>query len=159
MYHGWRNIKLPVSWAPENHSATLLPPIRPPADPPPPHPRPLPYPHPTPKMQSVVVMSLLVRVIHWQPPLVHSFPPFLHNRPRFCTPTDPQTQILVVMGLLVRVIHWQPALAGLAATLALIPLTMVVGKALANVRRRLVGFTDARVKLCTEVITGGWVGA
>ncbi|PRW61038.1 multidrug resistance-associated 1 isoform X8 [Chlorella sorokiniana] len=63
-------------------------------------------------------------------------------------------QILVVMGLLVRVIHWAPALAGLGATLALIPIAGTVGRALAGVRRRLVGFTDARVKLCTEVITG-----
>lgn len=29
-----------------------------------------------------------------------------------------------------------------------------VGRKLAAVRRELVGFTDARVKLCTEVITG-----
>lgn len=29
-----------------------------------------------------------------------------------------------------------------------------VGRKLAAVRRELVGFTDARVKLCTEVVTG-----
>ena len=29
-----------------------------------------------------------------------------------------------------------------------------MGRKLAAVRRELVGFTDARVKLCTEVITG-----
>ena len=70
----------------------------------------------------------------------------------------PCSQILVVMGLLVRVIKWQAALAGLAATLALIPLSIAVGRALASVRKRLIGYTDARVKLCTEVITGGWAG-
>ncbi|PSC76242.1 multidrug resistance-associated 1 isoform X1 [Micractinium conductrix] len=63
-------------------------------------------------------------------------------------------QILVVMGLLVRVIHLLPALAGLGATLALIPLSAVVGKLMASVRREMVGHTDARVKLATEVITG-----
>lgn len=63
-------------------------------------------------------------------------------------------QILVVMGLLVRIIHLVPALAGLAATLALIPLSTLVGRAMAAVRKELVGYTDARVKLCTEVITG-----
>lgn len=35
-------------------------------------------------------------------------------------------QILVVMGLLVRVLRWAPALAGLAVTVALIPLTTLV---------------------------------
>ncbi|PRW33949.1 ABC transporter isoform A [Chlorella sorokiniana] len=63
-------------------------------------------------------------------------------------------QILVVMGLLVRIIHWAPALAGLGVTIALIPISALVGRQLAAVRRALVGFTDARVKLCTEVITG-----
>ena len=57
------------------------------------------------------------------------------------------------MGLLVRVIHWGPALAGLGVTVALIPLSTVVGKQLAAVRRELVGYTDARVKLCTEATT------
>jgi hypothetical protein len=64
-------------------------------------------------------------------------------------------QILVVMGLLVRVIHLLPALAGLAVCVALIPLSTLVGRQLGRIRRRLVGYTDARVKLCTEVITGG----
>ncbi|KAI3434886.1 hypothetical protein D9Q98_002940 [Chlorella vulgaris] len=63
-------------------------------------------------------------------------------------------QILVVMGLLVRVIHLLPALAGLAVCVALIPLSTLVGRQLGRIRRRLVGYTDARVKLCTEVITG-----
>lgn len=58
------------------------------------------------------------------------------------------------MGLLVRVINWAPALAGLGVTVALIPLSALVGRTLARVRRELVGYTDARVKLCTEVITG-----
>ncbi|KAL4446696.1 hypothetical protein ABPG77_007940 [Micractinium sp. CCAP 211/92] len=63
-------------------------------------------------------------------------------------------QILVVMALLVRIIHLVPALAGLGATLALIPLSTLVGRAMAAVRKELVAYTDARVKLCTEVITG-----
>ena len=58
------------------------------------------------------------------------------------------------MGLLVRVIHLVPALAGLGVTIALIPLTTLVGRQLAAIRKQLVGYTDARVKLCTEVITG-----
>ncbi len=58
------------------------------------------------------------------------------------------------MALLVRIIHLVPALAGLGATLALIPLSTLVGRAMAAVRKELVAYTDARVKLCTEVITG-----
>lgn len=58
------------------------------------------------------------------------------------------------MGLLVRIIHWLPALAGLAVCVALIPLSTLVGRRLGAIRRRLVAHTDARVKLCTEVITG-----
>lgn len=44
------------------------------------------------------------------------------------TPRSPPAapQILVVMGLLVRVLRWAPALAGLAVTVALIPLTTIV---------------------------------
>lgn len=63
-------------------------------------------------------------------------------------------QILVVLGLLVRVIHVWPAVAGLAVTVALIPMTTLVGRKLGTVRKRLMGYTDARVKLCTEVVTG-----
>lgn len=63
-------------------------------------------------------------------------------------------QILVVLGLLVRVIHVWPAVAGLAVTIALIPMTTLVGRKLSTVRKRLMGYTDARVKLCTEVVTG-----
>ena len=63
-------------------------------------------------------------------------------------------QILVVMGLLVRVIHLIPAMVGLSVTAALIPLSALVARALAKVRKRVVALTDARVKLCSEVITG-----
>ena len=63
-------------------------------------------------------------------------------------------QILAVMALLVRIIHWGPALVGLGVTLALIPLSALVARALARVRKRILALTDARVKLCGEVITG-----
>lgn len=62
------------------------------------------------------------------------------------------------MGLLVRVIHLLPALAGLGVCVALIPLSALVGRQLGAIRRRLVAHTDSRVKLCTEIITGGWLG-
>jgi len=63
-------------------------------------------------------------------------------------------QILAVMALLVRIIHFIPAMVGLAVTVALIPLSALVAKALARIRKKVVALTDARVKLCSEVITG-----
>ena len=63
-------------------------------------------------------------------------------------------QIFVVLALLVRVIQPIPALVGLGVTVALIPLSAFVARALGRVRKRVVALTDARVKLCSEVITG-----
>lgn len=66
----------------------------------------------------------------------------------------PLLQILIVMGMLVRIIGWAPALAGLMVTVAIIPLSAVIGKALSVARREMVAQTDDRVKLASEVITG-----
>lgn len=63
-------------------------------------------------------------------------------------------QILTVLALLVRVIGAAPAAVALAVTVALVPASALVARALARVRRRLVKLTDARVKLCAEVVTG-----
>jgi transposase len=65
-----------------------------------------------------------------------------------------RAQITVIMLLLARLVHWQPALAGLGATAVLVPLTAVITRKAAAVRKRLVERTDARVKLCTETVTG-----
>ena len=64
------------------------------------------------------------------------------------------SQILVVMAMLVRVLHWVPAACGLASTVALIPLTIFTGRRLASIRKGLMLRTDARIKLCSEVVTG-----
>lgn len=58
------------------------------------------------------------------------------------------------MALLIRILSVWPALAGLLVTVALIPLTMGLGKLLTRARRQSVAAADARVKLITEVITG-----
>ncbi|GFH15646.1 uncharacterized protein HaLaN_11907 [Haematococcus lacustris] len=63
-------------------------------------------------------------------------------------------QIFVVMALLVRIMGWAPAMAGLAVTVVMIPLSTLVGKSLGTARRAMVKQTDARVKLATEIITG-----
>lgn len=47
-------------------------------------------------------------------------------------------QILSIMFLLVRIMHWGPAMAGLAVTVVIIPLTTLLGKALAKSRREQV---------------------
>lgn len=64
-------------------------------------------------------------------------------------------QIFVVMALLVRIMHFAPAMAGLVVTVIMIPLSTFIGKALGKARREMVKQTDARVKLATEIITGG----
>lgn len=58
------------------------------------------------------------------------------------------------MSLLVRVLSLWPALAGLGMTVAIIPLTMLLGKLMTAARKDSVAAADARVKLTTEVITG-----
>ena len=68
-------------------------------------------------------------------------------------------QITVIVLLLARLVHWQPALAGLGATTVLVPLTAAITRKAAAVRKRLVERTDARVKLCTETVTGAQLGS
>lgn len=63
-------------------------------------------------------------------------------------------QILAVMGLLIRIIHLWPALVGLGVTIGIIPLSTLVARALARIRKEVVKLTDARVKLASEVIVG-----
>ena len=58
------------------------------------------------------------------------------------------------MFLLHRVIGVWPALAGLAATIVLVPLTGVVGKVVHRLRTDAIGKTDARVQLISEIISG-----
>ena len=63
-------------------------------------------------------------------------------------------QISVIMVLLARLVHWQPALAGVLTTVVLVPITAAITRKAAGVRKRLIGLTDARVKVCTEVVSG-----
>ena len=58
------------------------------------------------------------------------------------------------MAMLVRVINWLPALCGLLSTIAFIPISIAMGKKLASIRKQLMLQTDARIKLCSEVVTG-----
>lgn len=70
-------------------------------------------------------------------------------------------QILVVLAMLIRIIGVAPAFAGFGATLLLIPASLFAGRRMAKIRKELVGRTDRRVRLTTEVISGkpcfrGW---
>lgn len=60
-------------------------------------------------------------------------------------------QIVAVCALLVRVMGFWPAFAGLMTTFVLMPASSFLGRRLARARKAIVGHTDARVKLTTEV--------
>ena len=59
-------------------------------------------------------------------------------------------QILTVLILLMRIIHPIPSMVGLGVCVALIPLSTIVAKIMAAIRRRQIVLTDARVKLSSE---------
>jgi ATP-binding cassette, subfamily C (CFTR/MRP), member 1 len=63
-------------------------------------------------------------------------------------------QVLVIIILLHTIMGWRPALAGLAVTVLLVPLSTFVGKIVHKFRKDLVVKTDSRVKLVSEVIGG-----
>ena len=58
------------------------------------------------------------------------------------------------MALLTRIVGPLPALAGLGVSVALVPLSTLVGRALARTRQELMRRTDRRVKLTSEVVSG-----
>lgn len=62
------------------------------------------------------------------------------------------------MLFLSHLLSWQAAVTGLVVTLAVMPLSMWVGNRQAQLRAKIVGCTDARVKLTSEVLTGGLLG-
>ena len=63
-------------------------------------------------------------------------------------------QIVVLMLFLSHLLSWQAAVTGLVVTLAVMPLSMWVGKWQGELRSKVVECTDARVKLTSEVLTG-----
>jgi hypothetical protein len=63
-------------------------------------------------------------------------------------------QVFVIIFLLHRIIGWAPALAGLGATVLLVPLTLVTGGIVLKLRADLIKKTDIRVKFMSEIING-----
>ena len=57
----------------------------------------------------------------------------------------------MVLLLLFRVIGVIPSLAGVGVTLAMIPISSVIGRYMSTVRGKLMKATDERVKITTEV--------
>ena len=51
-------------------------------------------------------------------------------------------------------LSWQAAVTGLFVTLAVMPLSMWLGKRQGQLRGQIMKCTDARVKLTSEVLTG-----
>ena len=65
------------------------------------------------------------------------------------------TQMTVFMLLLSRLVGWWSALAGVVTTVMVLPVSAWVGSRQSASRERLIALTDARVKLCSEAVSGG----
>ena len=63
-------------------------------------------------------------------------------------------QLVVFMLLLSRVVGWWAAIAALVTTVSVMPVTAWFGGRQSTSRARLIGLTDARVKLCSEAVSG-----
>lgn len=63
-------------------------------------------------------------------------------------------QVFVIMYMLHQIIGLVPALAGVAAMVLVAPLNMLLGSLVHRYRLDLIGKTDARVKIMSEVING-----
>jgi len=58
------------------------------------------------------------------------------------------------MLLLSRLVGWWAAIAALVTTVSVVPITAWFGGRQSASRARLIGLTDARVKLCSEAVSG-----
>jgi ATP-binding cassette subfamily C (CFTR/MRP) protein 1 len=63
-------------------------------------------------------------------------------------------QVFAIMFLLHKIVGWPSMLAGLATTILLVPLNLLVGKVVHRLRKDLIAKTDIRVKLMSEIING-----
>jgi hypothetical protein len=63
-------------------------------------------------------------------------------------------QIAIILLLLSRLVGWQASIGGFVTSLLLVPVSAAVMKRVASVRQRLAPLTDARVKLCSEIVAG-----
>ena len=63
-------------------------------------------------------------------------------------------QLAVFMLLLSRLVGWWAALAALGTTISVMPVSAWFGGRQSASRARLIGLTDARVKLCSEAVSG-----
>ena len=64
------------------------------------------------------------------------------------------TQISVVLLLLSRLLGWHASVGGFLASLLVVPASAALMRRVAAVRKHLSALTDARVKLCAEIVSG-----
>ena len=65
-------------------------------------------------------------------------------------------QIIVILLLLSRLVGWHASVGGFLASILLVPASAALMRRIATVRRRLVALSDTRVKLCSEIVSGGY---
>ena len=63
-------------------------------------------------------------------------------------------QLTVIMLLLSRLVGGWAAIAALVTTISVMPVSAWFGGRQSASRARLIGLTDARVKLCSEAVSG-----
>ena len=64
------------------------------------------------------------------------------------------SQITIILLLLSRLVGWHACIAGFLTSLLLVPVASALMRRVASVRQRLAPLTDARVKLCSEIVAG-----
>ena len=85
-----------------------------------------------------------------------SFTPMLSSRAHSGSGFEQNTeaQILLTMVLLVRIMGAAPALAGVAVTLVIAPLSSLINRKQHVIRQELSASSDARLKLVGQVLAG-----
>ena len=63
-------------------------------------------------------------------------------------------QIVIILLLLSRLVGWHASIGGFLTSVLLIPAASALMKRVGTVRQRLAPLTDARVKLCSEIVAG-----
>ncbi|EPZ35647.1 ABC transporter domain-containing protein [Rozella allomycis CSF55] len=63
-------------------------------------------------------------------------------------------QTLICFGYLMHLLGWQSAVAGMAVLLSVIPIQGMLSKKLSNLRTRIIGHRDTRIRYLSDVLNG-----
>ena len=63
-------------------------------------------------------------------------------------------QIAIILALLSRLLGWHASIGGFLTSVLLVPGSAALMKRVAAIRKHLSTLTDARVKLCAEIVSG-----